>query len=451
MTDTGLLELHQLVQALKATTKSTEKVKLLQEAPESVHKWLLMTYDKVGFTFHLTSKGVKKQRPMLDTLEVYQDLERFLTELNAKGSASDKDAYHLKAVMMWVSMDLLPEEANFHTVETLYSILDRDLGCGISAKTINKAIPGLIPTFPVALGEPIKRTKKVKGELVLVDSTPDDLFEGGWYVSRKLDGIRCVVICDKGKVTCHTRKGRILKTTAKLEEAFAEFADDGIVFDGELCIVDANGDEDYKAITQQYNRKDHTLTEFKYKVFDVLLAEEFWGREESSPFSDRVEVAEFLIRELASPHVDCVQQEKLVGEIQYQVWKDRVALEGWEGLIIRNDTVYFGDRSKDILKVKEFFDDEFEITGFDIGPFTIRVGGKESVIETIVGMKIEYKGNPVGVGSGFTMPERTDMLKNPDKYLGKKATIRYFEISEDKEGRPSLRFPVYKGLRKRGE
>jgi len=101
--------------------------------------------------------------------------------------------------------------------------------------------------------------------------------------------------------------------------------------------------------------------------------------------------------------------------------------------------------------VKEFFDAEFEISGIETGPFTIRPNGKEMVIDTVVSITILFKGNAVGVGSGFTLPEREDMLKNPDNYLGKKATIRYFEESEDKEGQPSLRFPVYKGLREGGD
>ena len=50
---------------------------------------------------------------------------------------------------------------------------------------INKAIPGLIPTFDVALAKAYdeKTQKKVN-------------WQDGWFVSRKLDGVRCLTVID---------------------------------------------------------------------------------------------------------------------------------------------------------------------------------------------------------------------------------------------------------------
>ena len=59
--------------------------------------------------------------------------------------------------------------------DTILRVLDKDLGCRIDAKTINKVIPNLIPTFDVSLGE------KVEWDRFDWQTTP-------WYISRKIDG-----------------------------------------------------------------------------------------------------------------------------------------------------------------------------------------------------------------------------------------------------------------------
>jgi DNA ligase-1 len=59
---------------------------------------------------------------------------------------------------------------------------------------------------------------------------------------------------------------------------------------------------------------------------------------------------------------------------------------------------------------------------------------------------IEHKGNRVQVGSGFSMSERREYFKNPEKIVGKVITVQYFEETVDQSGNNSLRFPVFKAL-----
>ena len=61
---------------------------------------------------------------------------------------------------------------------------------------------------------------------------------------------------------------------------------------------------------------------------------------------------------------------------------------------------------------------------------------------------VDYKGNSVNVGSGFDEAERVELWKNPDRLIGKIATIKYKEVSKNKDtGLESLQFPVWNGLR----
>ena len=57
---------------------------------------------------------------------------------------------------------------------------------------------------------------------------------------------------------------------------------------------------------------------------------------------------------------------------------------------------------------------------------------------------IEHKGNPVSVGSGFSIGDRQVYYNDPSKIVGKEITVQYFEESQNQNGEYSLRFPVIK-------
>ena len=63
---------------------------------------------------------------------------------------------------------------------------------------------------------------------------------------------------------------------------------------------------------------------------------------------------------------------------------------------------------------------------------------------------IEHKGNTVSVGSGFTLDQRNHYYNNPKDIVGKEITVQYFEESQDKTGKFSLRFPVCKTVYSNG-
>jgi DNA ligase-1 len=53
----------------------------------------------------------------------------------------------------------------------------------------------------------------------------------------------------------------------------------------------------------------------------------------------------------------------------------------------------------------------------------------------------------VDVGSGFSMEERMLFKADPSLIIGKTITLKYFQESQDENGKLSLRFPTYKGIR----
>jgi len=120
--------------------------------------------------------------------------------------------------------------------------------------------------------------------------------------------------------------------------------------------------------------------------------------------------------------------------------------------MLRKNTTYKGKRSNDILKCKKFIDDEYIVKDIETGPFRIidKGTGLETEIMTMTNVIIEHKGNPVSVGSGFSIGDRQVYFNDPSKILGKEITVQYFEESQDKTGKFSLRFPVCKTVYENG-
>lgn len=83
--------------------------------------------------------------------------------------------------------------------ELFIRILTKDLRCNISSKTINKAIPKLIPTFEVMLAE--NYFKQKEGFLNGRD----------FMLSTKLDGHRMCAIKENNIVRFYTRQGQLIE------------------------------------------------------------------------------------------------------------------------------------------------------------------------------------------------------------------------------------------------
>ena len=118
--------------------------------------------------------------------------------------------------------------------------------------------------------------------------------------------------------------------------------------------------------------------------------------------------------------------------------------------MLRKNVKYEGKRTKNLLKVKKFFDEEYVVTGATNGDIRIVVEGKEKTINALSQVTIKHKGNIVGVGSGFSLDQRKEFGKDHSKILGKTITVQYFEETENQEGGISLRFPTVKHVYENG-
>jgi DNA ligase-1 len=193
---------------------------------------------------------------------------------------------------------------------------------------------------------------------------------------------------------------------------------------------------------KQIRRKDHTIANPKYLIFDILNGSEFRARKGTVKYSTRYDVLTATVKD--SQYLSVVRQIALSDSHQFSSMMAEADAKGWEGLILRNDVGYEGKRGKNMLKSKSFQDAEYTVVGYEIGPFRMIENGKEVTKDVLSNVVIKHKGNDVSVGSGFTIEEREHFAAHPNDIVGKVITVKYFQESKNQDGKYSLRFPTVK-------
>ena len=319
-----------------------------------------------------------------------------------------------------------------------YQFLCKDISLGITAKTVNKVIGmELIPEFRCMLANKyFEHQDKVEGK--------------HFYLTEKLDGIRCVAKVTPDEVKLFSRQGVPIEGLYNIEEellAAAKKLNKSFVVDGELLVFDRKdipSKEQYKRTTMIV-RKEGKKNGIKYNVFDILDYHAFENRCCEMPYYQRRQRLETYFPDREYVYVKplpILYHGSDTSEILHHLNVQR-ALDH-EGVMINlADEPYQFTRTNALLKVKVMQDCDLEIIGVQEGQG--RFAG------TLGALIVDYKGTPVGVGSGLSDEMRRSIWANPDAYIGRVATIQYFEETQDASGKPSIRFPVFRELREIGK
>lgn len=309
--------------------------------------------------------------------------------------------------------------------ELYIKILTKDLKCNISAKTINKAIPKLISTWDIQQAYPIEKVKLKKDEWIAL--------------SLKLNGVRGSYF--KGEF-----KSRQNKLFSGLEHIIKDIESlrlgEGYFIDGELIRNNKDNipdNENFRLTTSILN-SDSDKSDIKFVIFDIITNEDFLNKESKSTFSERLEMIEAMKTQRLN-NVDFAPIYYTgTDHSQIEDLLDVVDKKGLEGLMCLRDMPYKCKRNNGILKVKKFSTVDCVIKGYEEG---------DSKYKGMLGAFIvEYKGNSVNVGSGFTDEQRQELWEIRDNMIGKILEVKYKEESMDKKtGLYSLQFPVFVCIR----
>jgi len=245
------------------------------------------------------------------------------------------------------------------------------------------------------------------------------------FAQPKLDGIRCIATA-KG---LFSRQGKRIFGVPHIEEFLEPYfiKNPDLVLDGEL--YNHSLKDDFNKITSIVRKQQPTDEDLRvsaslieYHVYDVpshpgAFMERYW----------------FLYKLLGAAHHTVLLVETVhVGtqNLLDHLFTDWV-INGYEGQMIRINGSYEQKRSKNLLKRKEFLDEEFEVLAIEEG-----IGNWAGFAKRVICRLPD--GRVFGAGVKGSQEFTRKLLEDRDHYVGKTATVRFFNYTPD--GVP--RFPV---------
>lgn len=254
-------------------------------------------------------------------------------------------------------------------------------------------------------------------------------------LSYKLDGIRAVARVTDGVVRLFSRNNKEFLHMNHIRDAIMDLVGySGVVLDGELYTHELPFTEISSICRQKTKRKDDSMME--YWVFDIV--------DPNKTYKQRLEQLKTMFGESTPSCLRLVGAEELqeVTDESIRKYHNKYVANGFEGLIARNwDGLYLvNHRSHDLLKYKDFQDEEFEI----IDAVCSRGGTEDGAIcwICVTPDKDKFSVRPRG-----SMESRRRMWaefeSNPEKFVGQMLTVRFQDKTEGRDSNgPVPRFPV---------
>lgn len=319
------------------------------------------------------------------------------------------------------------------------AVINKDLRCGISEKTLNKVLgktEWAIPVFGCQLAQDSSdQPKKLRGIRRL---------------EVKLDGVRVLAVVSGNACTLYSRNGKEFENFPQIADAilanrkafqYGRGTGGHFVLDGEIV-----GESFQKLMKQAHRKSDAETTGMVYHIFDIIPLDAFKDGEWRISQDQRLEWLDSAksilddtdcLRIMPGMNVDLDTAEG--HDIMRRFAEDSVA-EGFEGIMIKDlEATYRCKRTDAWMKWKPVISVDLEIVGFDQG-----TGRNLNRLGAIIcegednGRRIR-----VNVGSGFSDSDRDEYWLARGDLLGHLVEVQADAITQNQDGTYSLRFPRF--------
>lgn len=414
-----------MIAALNATAGTSAKIEKLREY--DTIKPLIRRIFSTDRT-HMTPAGIntycKKARPAVESKYTLYELFDALTGRTITGDAA-------KAAVC-----TLADRHSGHR-DLVIDIMCKNIRIRMGEKTIQTAFPGMFQTLGVMLASDYDEAR-----------AKTQLASGRAFLSQKMDGVRVMAEVVGGRVTFYSRTGQEFSTLGVLREELARVEGSWMI-DGEVVALDEKGVPNFKETVSQIRKKDVDMKNPQYRIFGIIPSAEWRAGESKEPFIVQLERMRRLPR---MQHVEVLEQHPYSPEALERLSAE-AKRNGWEGLMLRFDTPWESKRSKNLMKIKFMYSEEYRVLDATVEPmpFPNSTGG-EDIIPAVKNLLIDHKGGRVAVGSGLTTEQRKAWAVDKNLIVGKIITVKFQEEFQDRDtGRMSLRCPilmaVYEGER----
>ena len=431
-----MIKVAEIIDLISRTSGTNEKLYLLKKNEDvpglkEILRFIYNPYCKTGISSKKLEKGVCTSGLM----PKWQDAINYFS---THQTGSDADVgFGIRFILS------TPTEARW----LARAIVTQDLKIGVSVTSLNKVYGAdFIPKIGCMLG-------------TLYGDVGPQKTKWPCIVTEKLDGIRRILVKENGSVKCYSRSGH---EDAGLVDiiAEAEYLPDNYVYDGELLAQGIYKDSiALRQATNSIANSKGTKVGLTFNVFDMIPLEEFKLGVSKWPAIDRkaqlaATLKDYSLKAL-KPDVweqlivcygidqalKFIRPVPILGLVKGMYEVEPIVAEIWsrggEGVMLNTaGGKYEIKRTKELLKVKHT--EEHVLTVVDV------LEGTGKFEDSMGALVVEYKGNKLGVGSGFTDLTRKMIWNNPEKYIGRKVEIETFGESKNALGEVSLNCPIFK-------
>lgn len=421
-------KIAKVVQQIKETSSRTRKESILEKNKDlpgfkEVMHFIYNPYQRTG----ISDKKMDAHRVAGTSPITLSAFLKFFSE-HQTGTIDD-------VILAWGFVNSQTSKA---ANELAYAMATKNLKIGVTEKTLNKIYGDtFIPVIGCELGVEYAKTKSK--------------MSGIYISSRKIDGIRRLLVKEAGVISMYSRSGMpddglvdIIREAANLP--------DNMVYDGELEAIGEFSDNiALRQATNSIANRKGDRTGLTYNVFDAVPIEDFKLGQSKHVALVRKRFVDVLFGVTPMPDVQSLAPMEFIKAVPIECISDDLALHekvffrmvanGEEGLmLIKADSLYkVGKRTNDWVKMKNYVAISLPVIGVyeGTGKYTGMLGG----------VYVDYCGNSVGTGSGFDDAERKKYWDNPELIVGKNIKIVcQGESSDSTTGLVSLNCAIYKGI-----
>lgn len=432
-----MIKVAEVINLIGNTSSTNDKLYLLkrnENVPglKEILKFIYNPYCKTG----ISDKKLEKAQAFMCT-EKGVTWKQAIEYFTRNQTGTDSDLAFARAFI-----GSTPDEAKW----LAEAIVTQDLKIGVTATSLNKAYgKDFIPKIGCMLG-------------TLYGDVGPQKTKWPCIVTEKLDGIRRILIKENGVVKCFSRSGHEDTGLIEIIEE-AKHLPDNCVYDGELLAEGIFKDSiALRQATNSIANSSGNKTGLTFNVFDMVPVDEFKSGISKQDALNRKFRLGATLRDNSIVHlserwyegiqvygIDAILQHikpvPILGQVKNMSEVEPIVASIWarggEGVMLNTVSgKYEIKRSKDLLKVKHTEEHTLIIVDMLEG-----TGKYEGMLGALI---VEYKGNKLGVGSGFTDAQRQRIWDNYNEYIGRSVEIETFGESQNSFGEVSLNCPIFK-------
>jgi ATP-dependent DNA ligase len=225
------------------------------------------------------------------------------------------------------------------------------------------------------------------------------------YYQHKYDGNRCLITKQEGRMIAYSRNGKPISSIDHIVDGIE--IGEGQTLDGELYCHGVP----LQRIASWIKREQDATKSLSYNVYDLISPD---------PYHHRLEILKGI---KMGDHANVVPTTRVYDHESAMALFKISIYEGYEGGIIRwGDEGYRDDyRAKHLVKVKQLFDDEFEVNNI--------IPSNDGWAILICTAKC---GKDFRVTAPGTMVEKFHIIKYKQEYIGKSVRVEYSQLTNDK-------------------